>query len=255
MCVLFVAWQVRPETPLVVVSNRDEAHARPTTPAHWWEDCPRVLAGRDLEAGGTWGGVTADGRWAIVTNVRHPKWFGFEAERSRGTLVAEFLCGEVSPGDYAARAVAEQDAYAGFNLLVGDRETLAYAATGQPARTLAPGFYGLSNGTLDEPWPKIERGGAAFQAWVEAGAADEEAIFAIMRDETWAEDDTLPDTGVGRDHERLLSPLFISSPDYGTRSTTLLKLDADGVAVFAERSFGPNGVPVGTEQRYRFETT
>lgn len=255
MCVLFVAWQVRPDVPLLVASNRDEAHARPTAPADWWDDCPHVLAGRDLKAGGTWSGVTTRGRWAIVTNVRHPKWFGFEAERSRGSLVADFLCGDAPPADYAARAVAEQNAYAGFNLLVGDRETLAYAATGQAAaRILAPGYYGLSNAVLDTPWPKIARGGAAFQAWVEAGAAADDALFAIMRDETTAADDLLPETGVGLEHERLLSPLFISGPDYGTRATTLLALRADGTAHLAERSFGPNGVPEGTERRYTVET-
>lgn len=254
MCVLFVAWRVRPETPLIVVSNRDEAHARPTAPADWWEECPRVLAGRDLKAGGTWGGVTTKARWAIVTNIRHPKWFGFEAERSRGALVADYLCGNVPPATYATRAVAEQDAYAGFNLLVGDRATLAYAATGQEeARLLAPGYYGLSNSTLDEPWPKIARGGAAFQEWVENGANDDELAFTMMRDETRAEDRALPDTGVGRAHERLLSPLFISGPDYGTRATTVLRFEADDTARFAERTFGPEGSP-GTERRYTVET-
>ena len=255
MCVLFVAWQVRPETPLIVASNRDEAHARPTAPADWWPDCPNVLAGRDLEAGGTWGGVNRNGHWAIVTNVREPRWFGYEAERSRGRLVADVLCGESAPAEDAARAVAEQEAYAGFNLLVGDRETLWYAATGQRApQALAPGFYGLSNAALDTPWPKIARGGAAFQTWVEDGAADDEALFAIMRDETRADDDALPSTGVGRAHERVLSPLFIRSLDYGTRATTLLRFGASGRMDFAERPFGPNGAP-GTERRYTVETS
>ena len=247
MCVLFVAREVHPAYPLLVASNRDEAHVRPTAPAAFWEDCPRVLAGRDLKAGGTWSGVTTGGRWAALTNVRAPEWMSYEAPRSRGALVADFLCSGEPPADYAARAVEEREDYAGFNLLVGDRDTLAYAATLRDApRTLAPGFYGLSNGTLDDPWPKVARGGQAFQQWVEAGDFDEDALFALMRDETRAPDALLPETGVGLEYERMLSPLFIVGEDYGTRATTLLTVRDDGQAHLVERSFGPNGTEAGT---------
>lgn len=246
MCVLFVAWRVRNDVPLVVASNRDEFHGRPTAPATFWADCPHVLAGRDLKAGGTWSGVTTNGRWAAVTNVRARRWMGFEAPRSRGTLVADFLRGDAPPADYAARAVAEREDYGGFNLLVGDADTLAYAATHLDApRTLAPGLYGLSNATLDAPWPKVARGGRAFQQWIGQDELDEDALFALMRDEERAPDDLLPDTGVGVEHERMLSPLFIAGTDYGTRATTLLIIHADGRARFIEHSFGPNGTEAG----------
>jgi len=247
MCVLFVAWQVRPDLPLVVASNRDEFHGRPTAPTAFWDDCPRVLAGRDLRAGGTWSGVTTSGRWAAVTNVRAPRWMNTVAPRSRGALVADFLCGEDAPDDYAARVTSEREHFGGFNLLVGDGEALAYAATHLEApRALAPGFYGLSNATLDAPWPKVARGGQAFQRWVGTDRLDEDALFALMRDEERAPDGLLPDTGIGLDHERMLSPLFIASPDYGTRATTFLTVRADGAARLVERSFGPNGVAAGT---------
>lgn len=261
MCVLFVAWRVRPDAPLVVASNRDEFHGRPTAPAAFWDDAPHVLAGRDLKAGGTWTGVTSSGRWAAVTNVRAPRWMNHAAPRSRGALVADFLRGDAPPADYAARITAERERFGGFNLLVGDGEALAYAATHLDApRVLAPGFYGLSNATLDAPWPKVARGGRAFQRWIEADDLDEDALFALMRDEERAPDDLLPDTGVGVEHERMLSPLFIAGPDYGTRATTLLLVRADpgshpgqvGRARFVERSFGPNGEETGTVA-YDFE--
>ncbi len=247
MCTLFVAHGVHPRHPLLVASNRDEAHERPTAPADFWSDCPRVLAGRDLRAGGTWHGVTTGGRWAAVTNVRAPEWMHGTFPRSRGSLVAGYLCGDETPSDFAARAAAERETYGGFNLLVGNRNGLWFASSRWPApRALGPGFYGLSNGTLDEPWPKVARGGRAFQQWVEGGASDEDALFEIMRDETPAPDDRLPETGVGIEKERILSPLFISGSAYGTRTTTLLTVRADGGVRFAERSFAPNGVAAGT---------
>src|SRR5690606_7712648 len=149
--------------------------------------------------------------------------------------VADFLCGEDAPDDYAARVTSEREHFGGFNLLVGDGEALAYAATHLEApRALAPGFYGLSNATLDAPWPKVARGGQAFQRWVGTDRLDEDALFALMRDEERAPDGLLPDTGIGLDHERMLSPLFIASPDYGTRATTFLTVRADGAARLVE---------------------
>ena len=247
MCVLFVAREVHPQIPLIVASNRDEAHVRPTAPAAFWEDCPRVLAGRDREAGGTWSGITTGGRWAALTNIRAPEWMTGAAPRSRGALVADFLCGEAAPADYAAEATAERAEYGGFNLLLGDLDALWYASSRMEApRRLGAGFYGLSNGALDDPWPKVARGGQAFQRWVEDDGLDEEALFALMRDETQAPDPLLPRTGVHVETERMLSPLFIVSPDYGTRATTLFALRDDGAARFVERSFRPDGTVAGT---------
>ena len=254
MCVLFVAREVHPDVPLIVASNRDEFHGRPTAAAAFWDDCPQVLAGRDLKAGGTWSGVTTDGRWAALTNIRAPQWMGNDAPRSRGALVSNFLCGSDTPADFSAEAVAERKAYSGFNLLVGTREALWYASSrmAEPRR-LGPGLYGLSNGALDDPWPKVARGGRAFQRWVEDDSLGEEDLFALMRDETRAPDDLLPHTGVGVDKERFLSPLFIVSPEYGTRATTLLTVRTDGAARLVERSYRPDGTSAGTVA-YDFHT-
>ena len=247
MCVLFVARQVHARYPLIVASNRDESHARPTAEAAFWDDAPHVLAGRDLKAGGTWTGVTTDGRWAALTNIRAPQWMGAEAPRSRGALVADFLRGDTDPAGYAAELTEERDAYSGFNLLVGTLDELYYSSSRMDRpRALGPGFYGLSNGALDDPWPKVARGGQAFQHWVEADGHDDEALFALMRDETRAPEALLPHTGVGVEMERLLSPLFIVSPTYGTRATTLLSVGIDGTARFIERSYRPDGQVAGT---------
>ncbi len=247
MCTLFVAHSIHPRYPLVVLSNRDEAHDRPTAPAAFWDDCPQVLAGRDLRASGTWFGITIGGRWAIVTNLRAPEWMHRTFPRSRGALVADYLCGDTTPANFAAKATADQAEYGGFNLLVGTLDALFYASSRRATpRALAPGFYGLSNAALDEPWPKVARGGQAFQQWAETGDGDEEALFALMRDETLASDDLLPDTGVGVEAERFLSPLFIAGPSYGTRTTTLLTVQDDGAARFVERSYAPGGTATGT---------
>jgi uncharacterized protein with NRDE domain len=246
MCVLFVAWHVREDLPLVVAANRDESHSRPADPAHRWTDCRHVYAGRDRQAGGTWMGASKLGRWASVTNVRHPDWMDRTMPRSRGSLVADFLCGDEPPAGYAARVAAERGEYAGFNLLFGDLNDLYYASrSGTEPRRLAPGLYGLSNAALDDPWPKVARGGQAFRRWIEGDAAVEDGL-ALLRDTEQAPDEMLPETGVGLELERLLSPLFIIGGAYGTRSSTLLTISADGDATLVERSFGPAGAPNGT---------
>lgn len=246
MCVLFVAWRVRPDVPLVVAANRDEFHDRPAAPAAPWGDCPGVYAGRDLRAGGTWMGANVAGRWAAVTNVRRPEWIGRTLPRSRGALVADYLCGASSAEAYAHAVLAVRSEVAGFNLLVGDAHALYYVRHDvAQVRSLDPGYYGLSNGTLDEPWPKVARGSEAFRRWVE-GDLDPEAGLALLRDREEAPEALLPDTGVGVDLERRLSPLFIVLEGYGTRSSTLLIARADGHGELVERTFGPDGEPNGT---------
>ncbi len=248
MCVLFLAVDAHPRYRLVLAGNRDEAHVRPTAPLARWADAPHVLAGRDLEAGGTWLGVTESGRWATVTNVRDPKVGGsppasVRPDRlSRGALVAGFLRGSDAPADYAAQVQAERDAYNGFNLLVGDGADVWIASSRRGAGRLAPGLYGLSNDTLDTPWPKITRGRAAFAEALRPARLDPADLIAFLADETLADDEDLPETGVGRDLERALSPLFIRGPHYGTRASTVLLLDRNGGGTVVEQSWGPDGV-------------
>lgn len=247
MCTLLFAWQVDPARPLIVAANRDEFHARPTAAASTWprddkddDDAPEIVAGRDLQAGGTWLGVTREGRFAALTNVREPFVAPPPGARSRGGLVAEFLRGRAAPGEYLAGLAP--DAYAGFNLVVGDRSSLWYLSNRSgPARALGPGVYGVSNAALDTPWPKVRRGRENLARLVAAGAASPEAVLALLADRAPAPDAELPDTGVGLVMERVLSPLCVVSPGYGTRSSTALTIHRDGVVEFRERSHDAPG--------------
>lgn len=252
MCLIAFAHRAHPAYPLVVAANRDELHARPSAPAAWWPDAPGVLAGRDLRAGGTWMGITRTGRFAAVTNYR--EWPPEAGELSRGALVAGFLAGELAPAEYAARVDAEGARYAGFNLLLGDGDTLVYLSNRAPGpRTLAPGVYALSNHLLDTPWPKVRRARRAMDDALAAAGGDawDGALWEMLADRVVAADDDLPATGVGAERERLLSPPFIAGDEYGTRSSTVLTVDSRGEVRFVERSVVP-GLEGWTEIRESF---
>jgi uncharacterized protein with NRDE domain len=254
MCLILFAHRVHPQFPLVFAANRDEFHARPTAPARFWDDAPQVLAGRDLQAGGTWMGVTRTGRWAALTNYRDPG-LPEPAGRSRGHLVADFLRGNTGAAEYAEAVMMRRDEYAGFNLLLGEADEVYYLANRTAPDTglavLAPGVYGLSNHLLDTPWPKVERGRRGLAAALGGRAVPEpDALFELLATTDPAPDTELPETGVGREWERVLSSLFIVSPEYGTRASTVLLVDASGSATFAERSFLPGPTPAG-EVRYQ----
>jgi uncharacterized protein with NRDE domain len=247
MCLIVFAWRADARRHLLLAGNRDELHARPSRAAGFWTDAPAVLAGRDLKGGGTWLGVTRDGRFAAVTNVRAPLAQRATA-RSRGELTASFLAGGASPEDYARSVFALRAAYNPFNLVIGDRAACWFVGSGEEApRALAPGVYGLSNATLDSPWPKVLRAKARLTAALES-AAPVDAALDLLADRTGAPDEELPDTGVGIEWERALAPAFIAGEAYGTRASTCLSIGADGI-VFVERSFGPLGVASG-EGRY-----
>lgn len=244
MCLILAAWQAHPDYPLVVAANRDEFFARPTAPAQFWEEAPDVLAGRDLEAGGTWLGVTRRGRFAALTNFRDPACNKTGAP-SRGKLVSGFLRGNQSAQDYLRELDSVADRYNGFNLLFGDRHGLwCFSNCGEGERELAPGVYGLSNHLLDTPWPKVAHGKSALADAMDA-LPDEEPLFALLRDDSIAPDDALPRTGVSLEWERLLSASFVRSPAYGTRSSTVVLMDNSGNLRFAEQTFLPDAVPGG----------
>ncbi len=252
MCLILFSHDMHSAYRLIVGANRDEFHGRPTAPAAWWKDAPGVLAGRDLQGGGTWMGVTRSGRFAAVTNIRAP---GVEhvGAPSRGALVANFLRGQDSPGAYLERVALEAHHFNGFNLLVGDEGGLWYLSSHTPeVRQLDPGVYGLSNAPLGVPWPKTERGRQGLQQLLGARAEPEpEAILGLLADETIPGEQDLPDTGVGQEHERILAPAFINGPVYGSRSSTVLLITRDGNASLVERTFGPAGEQQG-EVRYTF---
>ena len=245
MCLILFAHDLHPHFRLVLAANRDEFHARPTAPAGRWSDGPHVVGGRDLEAGGSWLGVTSQGRWAAVTNFRE----GAEAvrvARSRGRLVQDYLIGGDPPEQYVRMVVDAGNSYNGFNLLVGEGPDLFWASNrsseAAPYRRLEPGVYGVSNHLLDTPWPKLVQGKWRLSAVL--ASADPPAprpLLDLLMDRTVALDHDLPSTGIATKLERALSAAFIATPGYGTRSSSALLIDrADGI-LFAERRFDEAG--------------
>lgn len=254
MCLIALAVEAHPAYRLVVAANRDELYARPTAPAAWWDDAPDVLAGRDLREGGTWMGVTRAGRFAAVTNYRDPGLAQTPGAPSRGALVARFLRGAVDAEAYAHDLARRAARYNGFNLLVGDGAGLFYLSNRtEGVRRLEPGIYGLSNALLDTPWPKVLRARRAMADALAAAEGDawDGPLWEVLADRVIAADDALPDTGVGAERERLLSPPFIASDVYGTRASTVLTIAADGEVRLVERSVVP-GQPARTESRHAF---
>lgn len=242
MCLIVFAWRPDQSQPLILAANRDEFYARPTLPLAQWEESPHIYAGRDLEAGGTWLGVSADGRFAALTNIRDPgKPLG---RRSRGELVAHFLSGTLNIDEYLREVSGRSSEYGGFNLLVGDRHSLHFLnATNAKPRQLEAGIYGVSNAGLDTPWPKLVKAKAALTEHL--SNPEPEALFGFLADAESAADAELPNTGVGLATEKLLSSVFIASPNYGTRASTVLIVNADGSRQLVERSFGPYGGRLG----------
>jgi uncharacterized protein with NRDE domain len=218
-----------------MAANRDEFYDRPSKAASWWDDCPDIYAGRDLQEGGTWLGINRQGRFAALTNIRDGRQRRSDL-RSRGELVAGYLGSEQPAEDYLRQVKEAADQYNGFNLLIGDGENIFWFSnqTTSGAVQLPPGIYGLSNASLDDPWPKVVRAKAQFASLLCQSAPDD-AYFEMLSDTTRAADSRLPDTGVSLEWERLLSPICIESPDYGTRASTILKVHGVGSAELQER--------------------
>lgn len=242
MCLIVFALEARADLPLVIAANRDEFYARPTVPAAPWPDAPHVIAGRDLQAGGTWLGITTGGRWAAVTNFREPQQKRPGAP-SRGRLVADFLLGDLSPAEYVESIRPRAHEYAGFNLLVGELASVRWFSNrgdGHPLNgaELPPGIYGLSNHLLDTPWPKVVESKRDLEEALAAGAAPDE-LMQLLLDRTLAAEADLPQTGVPRDLERALSARFIAGVDYGTRCSTVIRVERDGHVLLLERLFLP----------------
>ena len=249
MCLIVFAWHVMPGVPVIAAANRDEYYDRPATPAAPWPGHPHVIAGRDLRGGGSWMGVTADGpngpKFAALTNIRGPLERRENAP-TRGDLVAGFLSGTLDAADYLAQVIARGDVYNGYNLVLGDRDRLYWYSNrggGDPrnGKPLEPGrIYGISNGLLDAPWPKVLRTKAQFASLLCQGAP-EDAYFEMLADTTRAPDLRLPETGMPIEVERMLSPVCIESPGYGTRTSTVVKLYRVGEPELHERVLQPEG--------------
>jgi uncharacterized protein with NRDE domain len=254
MCLILVSFKSHSRYPFFFAANRDEHYDRPTDPAGFWDEAPEVLAGRDLKNGGTWMGITRRGRIAAVTHYRDPASVKDDAP-SRGWLVMDYLNGQQTPAAYLEEVAARAQQYNGFNLLVGDMTQLFYFSSRGNGNILelSPGLYGLSNHLLDTPWPKVEKGKNALGALLaEEDNPDPLKVFTILSDQSRPDDSRLPDTGVGLEYERLLSPLFITSPVYGTRSSLIMMIDYKGQASFIERSYDAHPEPWMTA-KYEFK--
>jgi uncharacterized protein with NRDE domain len=245
MCLIAFHWQPDVPVPLVLAANRDEFYERPTAPLAWWEG-GRLLAGRDLRAGGTWLGVTVAGRLAAITNHRDPAQS--QPERaSRGLLPVAFLEGNLSARAFLDQLNTQADRYNPFNLLLFDgQDLLGYESRHGAVVPFSPGIHAVSNGDFDEPWPKVE----GLKLGLAAGLEDDEALLTRLAEAEPFADDRLPHTGVPIAWERALSPAFVRTPTYGTRASTLLRLGRASVSILEQRysETGPEG-----RSRFQFQ--
>lgn len=250
MCLL--VFSIGTDGCFVCVANRDEAYARPTAALSFWPDEPQIAAGRDLRAGGTWLGVSRAGRFAALTNFRGMGRTSGSGP-SRGELPVAFLRSRATPAEFVHELQSRADAYAGFNLLVGaERQFVYFSNVDAVTRALGPGLYGLSNRWLDTPWPKVVRAKEQLATALARGLTRASSLSELLADRSIPGDAELPDTGVGLELERALSPSFIVTPSYGTRSTTGVIMDAAGQVDIHEKSFGRAGAPL-SEVGQRFE--
>jgi uncharacterized protein with NRDE domain len=237
MCLIAFALDQHPRYQLVLVANRDEFRNRPASPAGFWPDAPHVLAGRDLQAGGTWLGVTTGGKVAAVTNYRDARQQVLDPP-SRGGLVADYLRDDaMSAADLRGHLERHGSDYDGFNLLYGSWRALHYFTNrGGGSGPVAAGVHGLSNHLLDTHWPKVVVARDRITSLLQQAELDPGELARSLADPFPFADELLPDTGIGPERERFLSPLFITGELYATRSTTVLLVSRDGEVTFMEQS-------------------
>lgn len=242
MCLILFAYKTHPIYKLIVASNRDEFYDRPTASLQFWEDYPYILAGRDLLRKGTWMGVTKSGRFAALTNVRNPSEHT-EGKLSRGNLVADFLISSESPIEYMMSVSRNKNQFPGFNLLAGDLNDLFYYSNYESKiKKLEPGIYGVSNHLLDTAWPKVKFGKSELENIIEGqGSELVQHLLTLLQNSEQAPDHLLPKTGVSLEWERLLSPLFIKSEKYGSRSSSVI-LQSDNEIQFTEQVYSKKGI-------------
>ncbi len=238
MCLILFGYKVSEKYPLVLVANRDEFYQRPTAPMHFWEDRPSILAGKDLEQGGTWFGVSKSGRFAALTNFRDPSSIKQKAP-SRGEIIVDYLQSNEPASEYSKSFRQKVESYNGFNLIFGNMGNLYWFSNLKNApEKIKPGIHGISNHFLDTPWPKVESGKKALKKIFNEKISSHD-LFPILTDQSVPEEILLPDTGVGIEMEKMLSPLFIQSDIYGTRSSTVMIVDREGNLDVSERTYSP----------------
>jgi uncharacterized protein with NRDE domain len=221
---------------MIAAANRDEFYNRPTEPAKFWEEKPFLLAGKDLKAGGTWLGITKQGRFAAITNYREPGDIKIDSH-SRGELVTDFLDSSVSLNNFAGQLYSCADRYNGYNLIFSDlKEAFYFSNKTKKTVNLSPGIYALSNHLLDTPWPKVEKSKLSFTSIINKEKISTEDLFNLLSDTSFPPDELLPDTGLELEIERAVSPIFVSTPFYGTRSSTVILIDRNNNVSFTEKS-------------------
>jgi len=248
MCLILFSYKTHPRYKLIIAGNRDEFYARPTASADFWTDHPHVMAGRDMEAMGTWMGMNKQsGDIAMLTNYRDLSNLKAESP-SRGALVSDFLTDDSFPREYYEVLKPNIHEYNGFNLVLGSADSLSYFSSEfQGIKALSPGVYGLSNALMNSPWPKVKKGKLKLEAVIEDRHFEVEELFEALRDEELAEDKFLPDTGVGLEKERMLSSMFIKSPNYGSRCSTVVLVDQQDRVLYAERTYDTTTFTYETE--------
>ena len=240
MCLIIFAYKSHPKYKFIFAANRDEFYDRPTKQADYWNDHPELLAGKDLQAGGTWVGITKQGRFAAVTNYRDLKNIKEDAP-SRGMLTLDFLNNNISAEKYYEKIKPSLQDYNCFNLILGSIDELFYFSTHlNGIKKLEPGIYGLSNAELNTDWPKVKKSKDVLSILLKNDEVHPWELLSILNDTRKAKEEDLPDTGVGMEWEKILSPIFIQSPKYGTRCSTAVVADIENNFRFAEKTFFGN---------------
>lgn len=253
MCLVNFHFQNHPKYKLIVVANRDEFYERPTKPAHYWEDEPNILAGRDLLQMGTWLGISKKGRFAAITNYRDPS-LPETGRYSRGEIIRHFLTNGTEPDIFMEELIKERENYGGYNVILGDPNGLYhYNNVLDESKDINAGTHSLSNHSLNTPWPKVVKGRARLNEYIQTNQEEVsiDMLFNLVTDRSTADDEELPHTGVGVEMERLLSPMFIKIPNYGTRSSTVLLVDKEDRVTFVERTFKEGDFQF--EKKYEFK--
>ena len=254
MCLTVFAYKFHPEYKFIFAANRDEFYDRPTEQANYWKDHPELLAGKDLQAGGTWMGITKKGRFAAITNYRDLKNIKEDAP-SRGMLTLDFLINNISAEKYYEKIKPALQDYNGFNLILGNVDELFYFSTHTNGfEKLKPGIYGLSNATLNTEWYKVKKSKGVLAGLLKQDKVHPWELLNLLNDTQKAKDEELPDTGVGKEWEKVLSSIFIQSPKYGTRSSTAVVVDNENNVRFAEKTFYGNQGAFSNKD-YKFKIT
>lgn len=253
MCILFIAVNQHQAYSLIIAANRDEFYGRPTAKSCFWPEYPYMLAGKDEQAGGSWMGINRQGQIAALTNIRDPRHINQQAP-TRGKLVNDYLTQSLSAQQYLQTLKQGAGQYNGFNLLFGQWQNLqVYNNHNRQTKNLTTGVYGLSNASLNSPWPKTASGMQRLTDYcADDHGLEPEQLFTLLKDDTPARDEDLPQTGVPLEWERKLSSIFIQSADYGTRSSTILLIDQKQQVTWQERTFNNAGQCIA-QQNYSFD--